>query len=157
MNIQKYLIKTDHFSVAAKVEKVQQLLATQDFQKFRVVNVDSDGVYKIEANSGVGILIVNGSKAIGISTYATLTSDGEKAKVDLKTAPRPEYLLLLFGFAIILIGMMVNPKHWRKLPWIIGVFGVCLLWFRLVLQTQEEMLHNHIQAYLTQYPYEAFK
>lgn len=123
MDFQPYMALADDFVVAADAKKVRQLLKTQDFPKFKVT---PDGAeFRIEVNASVGILIINGSRAIGISTHATLSDVDGNTHVKFYTSFRPENFLLFFAFAIFMSVMIVKEESLGNFAGVIALFAVC--------------------------------
>ncbi|RKS03113.1 hypothetical protein [Flavobacterium sp. 102] len=144
MNWNKYLFTEDEFILEMDSLTVKRILTKNDFLKFTAVF--EDGQYVIRSNISVGVLIINGYKGMSVSTHAKITADEEKTIVHLKSSVRPEYYLITFAFIFFLAIGFIKDFGWSSLGLSV-FFIITFLWFRLIIQSQEESLHQVIKTY----------
>ncbi len=144
MNIRKFLFTEDEFIFEIDVVKFRSILSSGDFPKF--TSKFENGQYNIESKLSVGILIINDYKGFSIATNAKLSGDSQKTIVNLSSSFRPEYLFILFAFLFFMVIAIVKDFGFNIL-WIPGIFVVAFFWFKMILQSQEETLHQNIKKY----------
>ena len=134
----------DEFTFDIDVVEFKRILSQNNFPKF--ISNFENGNYVIESKISVGVLIINNFRSVGISTNAKVTGDNEKTVLNLKSSQRPEYILFILAFIVCFIAVCIKDFG-LSLLWTTLIFLVVFFWFKFIIQSQEENLHQNIKMH----------
>jgi hypothetical protein len=143
-NMTKFFSVEHEFNFNIDIVEFKRVLTQNNFPKFtcRFEN----GNYLIESKISVGVVKINNFRGVGISTNLKLTGNNEKTVLNLKSSQRPEYIITILAFIVSFIAVCVKDFG-LNLLWVILIFVIVFFWFRFIIQSQEEVLHENVKRH----------
>ncbi len=139
----KFFFVEDVFTFDIDIIEFKKILLQNDFPKFN--SRFENGNYVIESKISVGVAMIN-YRSVGISTNAKLSGNNESTVLNLKSSERPEYAIMILAFIVCLIAVCVKDFG-LSILWTTLLFFVVFSWFRFIIQSQEEDLHQNIKMH----------
>jgi hypothetical protein len=139
----KFFFTEDEFSFDIDIVEFKRILSQNDFTKFN--SYFENGKYKFESTISIGVGMIN-YQGVGISSIAKLTEEKGKTVLNLKSSERPEYIIIILAFIVVFIAVCVKDFG-ISLLWTTVLFVVMFFWFKGIIQSQEQDLHQNIKMY----------
>lgn len=149
-SISQYLTTERNFVFNGNSEEFSELLKKAKWFSYSKIGL---GQLEFYAESSVGVLLINGlySPTRGICVEANLQEvEMNKIRIQLNTSVRIEHYIIAAFFLIFAIVAAFTQQQlamWQLLFFPL-LWVLCHLWFRIIYQSQEEVLIENIVTQL---------